>query len=425
MNIPLAERMRPMILADYIGQKHLIGPNGALRPQLDSGLIASMILWGPPGTGKTTLAGLLAKETEREIYNISAIDSGVAKVREVIQKAKDRSGFFVQSNPILFIDEIHRFSKSQQDALLGAVEKGWVTLIGATTEQPSFEVIPALLSRCQVYTLNALSEEELLELLQRAIEADSELKLKKVHLKETKVLIQSSGGDARKLLNTFELLVMPNEAAEIEITDVYVKAQFDQLGVRYDKSGDQHFDIASAMIKSIRGSDPNAALYWLSRMLIGGESMSFIARRLIISAAEDIGLANPTALIMAQSTSQAIQTVGLPEARIVLGQCILYLAMSPKSNSAYKAINHALETVKNTGNLSVPLDLRNAPTKLMKTLGYGEEYKYAHDYEQNFVAQEFLPKGIENTTFYAPGDNAREQAQKDFLKQRWKDKYNY
>ena len=270
MNIPLAERMRPVILGDYIGQKHLIGPHGALRPQLDSGLIASMILWGPPGTGKTTLAGLLAKETKREIYNISAIDSGVAKVREVIQKAKDRSGLFVQSNPILFIDEIHRFSKSQQDALLGAVEKGWVTLIGATTEQPSFEVIPALLSRCQVYTLNALNEEDLLSLLQRALQTDSELKRKTVHLMETKVLIQSCGGDARKLLNTFELLVMPNEAVSIEITDAYVKAQFDQLGVRYDKSGDQHYDIASAMIKSIRGSDPNAALYWLSRMLIGG-----------------------------------------------------------------------------------------------------------------------------------------------------------
>ena len=423
MNIPLAERMRPVILGDYIGQKHLIGPHGALRPQLDSGLIASMILWGPPGTGKTTLAGLLAKETKREIYNISAIDSGVAKVREVIQKAKDRSGLFVQSNPILFIDEIHRFSKSQQDALLGAVEKGWVTLIGATTEQPSFEVIPALLSRCQVYTLNALNEEDLLSLLQRALQTDSELKRKTVHLMETKVLIQSCGGDARKLLNTFELLVMPNEAVSIEITDAYVKAQFDQLGVRYDKSGDQHYDIASAMIKSIRGSDPNAALYWLSRMLIGGESLSFIARRLIISAAEDIGLANPTALIMAQSTHQAIQTVGLPEARIVLGQCILYLAMSPKSNSSYQAINKAMNLAKETAHLPVPIHLRNPANKITKDLGYGADYQYDHDTPNGCVQQNFLPEELKEVRIYRPSARTKEQQSFAEFQKMWSGKY--
>jgi len=423
MNIPLAERMRPVILGDYIGQKHLIGPSGALRPQLDSGLIASMILWGPPGTGKTTLAGLLAKETKREIYNISAIDSGVAKVREVIQKAKDRSGLFVQNNPILFIDEIHRFSKSQQDALLGAVEKGWVTLIGATTEQPSFEVIPALLSRCQVYTLNALSEKDLLELLQRALQTDSELKRKTVHLKETKVLIQSCGGDARKLLNTFELLVVPNEASNIEITDDYVKAQFDQLGVRYDKSGDQHYDIASAMIKSIRGSDPNAALYWLSRMLIGGESLSFIARRLIISAAEDIGLANPTALIMAQSTNQAIQTVGLPEARIVLGQCILYLALSPKSNSAYQAINNAMNLAKETAHLPVPIHLRNPANKITKELGYGADYQYDHDAPNGCAQQNFLPEELKGASIYKPSARSKEKQSFAEFQKMWSGKY--
>jgi putative ATPase len=423
MNIPLAERMRPVVLADYVGQKHLIGPSGALRPQLDSGLITSMILWGPPGTGKTTLAGLLAKETKREIFNISAIDSGVAKVREVIQKAKDASGLFAHSNPILFIDEIHRFSKSQQDALLGAVEKGWVTLIGATTEQPSFEVIPALLSRCQVYTLNALTEEDLMELIERALNKDHELKRKTIHLKETKVLIQSCGGDARKLLNTFELLVIPNPDNDIEITNTYVKAQFDQLGVRYDKSGDQHYDIASAMIKSIRGSDPNAALYWLSRMLIGGESLSFIARRLIISASEDIGLANPTALIMAQSTAGAIQTVGLPEARIILGQCILYLAMSPKSNSAYKAINEAMRLAKDTAHLSVPLHLRNPANKITKDLGYGADYQYDHDAPHGCAQQNFLPKELTGANFYKPSARAKEQQSFAEFQKMWSGKY--
>ena len=355
MNPPLAERMRPVSIDQYIGQTHLVGPKGALRPQLESGLIASMILWGPPGTGKTTLAGLLAKETKREIFHLSAIDSGVAKVREVIQRAKDKSGLFAHANPILFIDEIHRFSKSQQDALLGAVEKGWVTLIGATTEQPSFEVIPALLSRCQVYTLKALKKEELLEILNQAIAQDAALIRKSIKLQEYDLLLQTCGGDARKLLNTFELIVIPSKNSKVIITDAFVRDQLDQLGVRYDKSGDQHYDIASAMIKSIRGSDPNAALYWLSRMLIGGESLSFIGRRLIISAAEDIGLANPTALIMAQSSAQAIQMVGLPEARIILGQCILYLAMSPKSNSAYQAINKAMDLAHSAGPLPVPL----------------------------------------------------------------------
>lgn len=423
MNIPLAERMRPLVLADYIGQQHLIGPRGALRPQIDSGLITSMILWGPPGTGKTTLAGLLAKETKREIFNISAIDSGVAKVREVIQKAKNTSGLFAHSNPILFIDEIHRFSKSQQDALLGAVEKGWVTLIGATTEQPSFEVIPALLSRCQVYTLNALSHEDLLALLKRALTVDAELKRKTVHLTQTKVLIQSCGGDARKLLNTFELLVLPNALTEVEITDNYIKAQFDQLGVRYDKSGDQHYDIASAMIKSIRGSDPNAALYWLSRMLIGGESLSFISRRLIISASEDIGLANPTALIMAQSTAQAIHTVGLPEARIILGQCILYLAMSPKSNSAYKAINHAMNLAQETAHLPVPIHLRNPTSKITEDLNYGADYTYDHDTPNGCAQQNFLPEEIIGTNFYTPSARTKEQQSFAEFQKMWSGKY--
>ena len=423
MNIPLAERMRPDTLDHYIGQQHLIGSNGALRPQLDSGLIASMILWGPPGTGKTTLAGLLAKETKRDIFNLSAIDSGVAKVREVIQKAKDTSGLFAQSNPILFIDEIHRFSKSQQDALLGAVEKGWVTLIGATTEQPSFEVIPALLSRCQVYTLHALSHEDLLALLKRALSVDPELKRKTVQLKQTQVLIQSCGGDARKLLNTFELLVVPNTLTEVNITDAYVKAQFDQLGVRYDKSGDQHYDIASAMIKSIRGSDPNAALYWLSRMLIGGESLSFISRRLIISASEDIGLANPTALIMAQSTAQAIQTVGLPEARIILGQCILYLAMSPKSNSAYKAINKAMKLAKETAHLPVPLALRNPANKITQDLGYGADYQYDHDAPNGCAQQNFLPEELDKISLYEPSKRVREQQSFAEFQKMWSGKY--
>ena len=423
MNPPLAERMRPVSIDQYIGQTHLIGPKGALRPQLESGLIASMILWGPPGTGKTTLAGLLAKETKREIFHLSAIDSGVAKVREVIQRAKDKSGLFAHANPILFIDEIHRFSKSQQDALLGAVEKGWVTLIGATTEQPSFEVIPALLSRCQAYTLKALKKEELLEILNQAIAQDAALIRKSIKLQEYDLLLQSCGGDARKLLNTFELIVIPSKNNKVVITDAFVRDQLDQLGVRYDKSGDQHYDIASAMIKSIRGSDPNAALYWLSRMLIGGESLSFIGRRLIISAAEDIGLANPTALIMAQSSAQAIQMVGLPEARIILGQCILYLAMSPKSNSAYQAINKAMDLAHSAGPLPVPLHLRNATNDLNKELGYGKDYTYDHDAPNGCAQQNFLPPEIENERLYHPSLNQREQQSFAEFQKMWSGNY--
>ncbi len=425
MNTPLAERLRPNTLSEYISQQHLVGPNGALTEGLKQGLIPSLILWGPPGIGKTTLATIIAQASERPFYTLSAINSGVKDVREVIEKAKQSGGLFTTKNPILFIDEIHRFSKAQQDSLLQAVEKGWVTLIGATTENPSFEVISALLSRCQVYTLKPFGKEDLEALLQRAMTTDEMLSSKKIILKETEALIRLSGGDARKLLNIFELIINSESSDKITLTNKLVSEKVQNNLMLYDKTGDQHYDIVSAFIKSIRGSDPNAAVYWLARMLEGGEDVKFIARRLLILASEDIGNANPTALVMANSTMQAVAAIGMPEARIILSQCATYMACSPKSNSACKAINHALETVKNTGNLSVPLDLRNAPTKLMKTLGYGEEYKYAHDYEQNFVAQEFLPKGIENTTFYAPGDNAREQAQKDFLKQRWKDKYNY
>jgi len=425
MNTPLAERLRPHTLSNYISQQHLVGPNGALTEGLKQGLIPSMILWGPPGIGKTTLATIIAQESERPFYTLSAINSGVKDVREVIEKAKQSGGLFTTKNPILFIDEIHRFSKAQQDSLLQAVEKGWVTLIGATTENPSFEVISALLSRCQVYTLKPFGKEDLEALLQRAMTTDEILSSKKIILKETEALIRLSGGDARKLLNIFELIINSESSDKITLTNKLVTEKVQNNLVLYDKTGDQHYDIVSAFIKSIRGSDPNAAVYWLARMLEGGEDVKFIARRLLILASEDIGNANPTALVMANSTMQAVAAIGMPEARIILSQCATYMACSPKSNAAYKAIDHALETVNNTGNLSVPSDLRNAPTKLMKTLGYGQEYKYAHDYEQNFVDQEFLPKGIENTTFYVPSDNAREQAQKDFLKQRWKDKYNY
>ena len=425
MNTPLAERLRPTTLSDYISQQHLVGPQGALTQGLKQGLIPSMILWGPPGIGKTTLATIIAKTSDRPFYSLSAINSGVKDVREVIEKAKQSGGLFTTKNPILFIDEIHRFSKSQQDSLLQAVEKGWVTLIGATTENPSFEVISALLSRCQVYTLNPFEKKDLEDLLQRAITTDEVLQSIQIKLKETEALIRLSGGDARKLLNIFELIINSESSEKIIITNKLVTEKVQNDVALYDKSGDQHYDIISAFIKSIRGSDPNAAVYWLARMLSGGEDVKFIARRLLILASEDIGNANPTALVMANSTMQAVASIGMPEARIVISQCATYLACSPKSNAAYQAINSAMETVKNTGNLSVPLDLRNAPTKLMKTLGYGEEYKYAHNYDENFVAQEFLPQTIKNTTFYTPGDNAREQAQKDFLKQRWKDKYNY
>ena len=425
MNTPLAERLRPSTLADYISQRHLIGENGALTEALHQGLIPSMILWGPPGIGKTTLANIIAKSSERPFYTLSAINSGVKDVREVIEKAKQKGGLFTTKNPILFIDEIHRFSKSQQDSLLQAVEKGWVTLIGATTENPSFEVISALLSRCQVYTLNPFDKADLKALLERALKTDEALVKKNIKLQETEALIKLSGGDARKLLNIFELIVNSESGKKIVITNDFVQNKVQNNQIIYDKTGDQHYDVISAFIKSIRGSDPNAAVYWLARMLAGGEDVKFIARRLLILASEDIGNANPTALVMANSTMQAVAAIGLPESRIILSQCATYLACSPKSNSAYQAINKAMASVKETGNASVPLDLRNAPTQLMKSMGYGADYKYAHEFDKNFVIQEFLPEGLENTKFYSPGENSREQVQREFLKQRWKDKYNY
>jgi len=425
MNTPLAERLRPSTLADYISQRHLIGENGALTEALHQGLIPSMILWGPPGIGKTTLANIIAKSSERPFYTLSAINSGVKDVREVIEKAKQKGGLFTTKNPILFIDEIHRFSKSQQDSLLQAVEKGWVTLIGATTENPSFEVISALLSRCQVYTLNPFDKADLKALLERALKTDEALVKKNIKLQETEALIKLSGGDARKLLNIFELIVNSESGKKIVITNDFVQNKVQNNQIIYDKTGDQHYDVISAFIKSIRGSDPNAAVYWLARMLAGGEDVKFIARRLLILSSEDIGNANPTALVMANSTMQAVAAIGLPESRIILSQCTTYLACSPKSNSAYQAINKAMASVKETGNASVPLDLRNAPTQLMKSMGYGADYKYAHEFDKNFVIQEFLPEGLENTKFYSPGENSREQVQKEFLKQRWKDKYNY
>ena len=425
MNTPLAERLHPSILADYISQRHLIGENGALTEALHQGLIPSMILWGPPGIGKTTLANIIAKSSERPFYTLSAINSGVKDVREVIEKAKQKGGLFTTKNPILFIDEIHRFSKSQQDSLLQAVEKGWVTLIGATTENPSFEVISALLSRCQVYTLNPFDKADLKALLDRALKTDEALVKKNIKRQETEALIKLSGGDARKLLNIFELIVNSESGKKIVITNDFVQNKVQNNQIIYDKTGDQHYDVISAFIKSIRGSDPNAAVYWLARMLAGGEDVKFIARRLLILASEDIGNANPTALVMANSTMQAVAAIGLPESRIILSQCATYLACSPKSNSAYQAINKAMASVKETGNASVPLDLRNGPTQLMKSMGYGADYKYAHEFDKNFVIQEFLPEGLENTKFYSPGENSREQVQKEFLKQRWKDKYNY
>ena len=425
MNTPLAERLRPSTLADYISQRHLIGKNGALTKALQQGLIPSMILWGPPGVGKTTLANIIAKSSERPFYTLSAINSGVKEVREVIEKAKQKGGLFTTKNPILFIDEIHRFSKSQQDSLLQAVEKGWVTLIGATTENPSFEVISALLSRCQVYTLNPFDKADLKALLERALKTDEALVKKNIKLQETEALIKLSGGDARKLLNIFELIVNSESGKKIIITNGFVQNKVQNNQIIYDKTGDQHYDIISAFIKSIRGSDPNAAVYWLARMLAGGEDVKFIARRLLILASEDIGNANPTALVMANSTMQAVAAIGLPESRIILSQCATYLACSPKSNAAYQAINKAMASVKETGNASVPLNLRNAPTQLMKSMGYGADYKYAHEFDKNFVIQEFLPEGLENTKFYSPGENSREQVQREFLKQRWKDKYNY
>jgi putative ATPase len=423
MNEPLAERIRPKSLDDYISQQHLIGEKGYLTQHIKNGIIPSLILWGPPGIGKTTLANIIAKESGRPFYALSAINSGVKDIRDVIDKAKNSGGLFTTKNPILFIDEIHRFSKSQQDSLLGAVEKGWVTLIGATTENPSFEVIPALLSRCQVYILNSFEKEDLIALLNRAIKNDIVISKKKINLKETDALLRLSGGDARKLLNIFELLVS-SEQGSITITDKFVLERVQKNMARYDKTGEQHYDIISALIKSIRGSDPNAAVYWLARMIEGGEDVKFIARRLLISASEDIGNANPNALILANTTFQAVSTIGFPESRIILSQCAIYLANSPKSNASYEAIGKAQQLVQKTGDLSVPLHLRNAPTKLMKDLNYGKDYKYSHSYENNFVVQEFLPEEISKTKLYDPGNNPRENSFREFLKKRW-EKYKY
>lgn len=425
MEAPLAERIRPQQLEDYISQSHLVGVNGSLTQQIAKGIIPSLIFWGPPGTGKTTLAQIISQESKRPFYTLSAINSGVKDIREVIEKAKQSGGLFTSKNPILFIDEIHRFSKSQQDSLLAAVEKGWITLIGATTENPSFEVIPALLSRCQVYTLNAFNKEDLEALLDRAMQTDAILKEKKIHLTETEALLRLSGGDGRKLLNLFELVVNASNEDEIFITNDRVLELVQQNTVLYDKTGEQHYDIVSAFIKSIRGSDPNGAVYWLARMIEGGEDVKFIARRMLILASEDIGNANPTAFIMANNTFQAVATIGYPESRIILSQCAVYLATSPKSNASYIAIGKAQQLVKQTGDLSVPIHLRNAPTPLMAALGYGEEYKYSHDYANNFAEQEFLPDAISGTTLYEPGNNTRENTTREFLKNRWKDKYGY
>lgn len=423
--IPLAERLRPKSVDELVGQTHLVGETGALRPHIKSGYIPSMILWGPPGVGKTTLATVIAQEVKRPFFQLSAINSSVKDVREVIDHTKKDKGLFTAKSPILFIDEIHRFNKAQQDSLLAAVEKGWITLIGATTENPSFEVISALLSRCQVYVLEPFGDVDLLQLVNRALKEDDILKNKKIELKETEALFQLSGGDGRKLLNLLELVVEGENADEVLITNDKVQLFAQRNTVLYDKSGEQHYDIISAFIKSIRGSDPNAAVYWLARMLEGGEDIKFIARRMLILSSEDIGNANPTALVLANSTFQSVAVVGMPEARIILSQCAVYLATSPKSNSSYMAIDKAMQTAKETGNLSVPLHLRNAPTKLMKQLDYGKNYQYAHHHEGNFVQQAFLPYALEGTCFYEPGNNPREQAQREFLKKKWKGKYGY
>ena len=425
MIAPLAERMRPKVIDHYVGQQHLVGPQGAIRPILKTGQLPSLILWGPPGTGKTTLATLMAKANDRPFYSLSAINSGVKEVREIIEKAKNSGGLFTQKGPLLFIDEIHRFSKSQQDSLLGAVEKGYVTLIGATTENPSFEVIKALLSRCQVYTLKPLETEDLQLLLNRAIEEDDLLKQKKITLIEDQALLKLSGGDARKMLSLLELVIMSQEGDEVNITDEIVIQKAQTKTVLFDKDGDQHYDIISAFIKSIRGSDPNAAVYWLARLIEGGEDVKFIARRLLILASEDIGNANPTALVLANNTFQAVAAIGYPEARIILSQCVIYLATSPKSNAIYMAIGKAQQIVQDTGSLQVPLPLRNAASKLMKDLDYGKGYEYAHDHDLNFAKQEFLPKEISQTKLYEPGQNAKEEAIRSFLKKRWKEKYGY
>jgi len=423
MNEPLAERVRPKSLEEYISQQHLVGDKGILTNLIKQGILPSLIFWGPPGIGKTTLANIIANSSDRPFFTLSAISSGVKEVRDIIEKAKKGPGLFTAKNPILFIDEIHRFSKSQQDSLLGAVEKGWVTLIGATTENPSFEVIPALLSRCQVYILNSFDKSDLILLLKRALKQDRILSNKKIILKETDALLQVSGGDARKLLNIFELVV--GNENKITITNKLVLEKIQKNTIRYDKTGEQHYDIISAFIKSIRGSDPNGAVYWLARMIEGGEDLKFIARRMLISASEDIGNANPTAFILANNTFQAVSVIGYPESRIILSQCAVYLANSPKSNASYLAINKAQKIVKETGDLSVPLHLRNAPTKLMRDLDYGKNYKYAHDYQGNFISEEFLPDTITKTKIYNPGNNARENKFREELKKMWGDKYDY
>ncbi len=420
---PLAERLRPSTLDNYIGQKHLVGPDAVLRRMIESGRISSFILWGPPGTGKTTLAHIIAKKLEVPFYTLNAVSSGVKDVREVIENAQ-KNRLFMKGNPILFIDEIHRFNKSQQDSLLSAVERGIVTLIGATTENPSFEIIRPLLSRCQLYILKSLDKEDLLELLSRAIREDMYLKDKRVVVRETDALLRFSGGDARKLLNTLELVVEAESAAEeILITNELVTERLQQNPLAYDKDGEMHYDIVSAYIKSIRGSDPDGALYWLARMIQGGEDPSFIARRLVISASEDIGLANPNALLIANAAFDAVMKIGWPEGRIPLAEATVYLATSPKSNSAYMGVNMAMSLVEQTGNLPVPLHLRNAPTKLMKELGYSEGYKYAHDYENHFVKQQFLPDELMGTQLWTPQPNAAEEKLKERMRFLWKDRY--
>jgi putative ATPase len=406
-NQPLAERLRPKTLGDYIGQEHLVGKNAVLRKMIESGNLSSLILWGPPGVGKTTLARIIANTLKRPFHTLSAINSGVKDIRDVIEKSKKQQ-FFNRPNPILFIDEIHRFSKSQQDSLLGAVEDGTITLIGATTENPSFEVISPLLSRCQVYILQHLDKKDLLKIVDLALTKDTELKKKKIEIKEDSALLRYSGGDARKLLNVLELVTVSEEGEKIEITDKKVTDRLQKNLAIYDKKGEMHYDIISAFIKSVRGSDPDAAVYWLARMIEGGEDVKFIARRLLILAAEDIGLANPNALLLAQSTFDAVHQIGYPEARILLSECTIYLATSPKSNSAYMAIDEAISLVKRTGDLPVPLHIRNAPTKLMKEIGYGKDYKYAHSYEGNFAEQDFLPEKIKKERLYQPGKNPQE-----------------
>jgi len=423
LQIPLAERLRPKSLDDYVGQKQIVGADGPLRLAMRAGSLPSIILWGPPGVGKTTLAQILADEMKRPFYSLSAINSGVKDVREIIERAA-RKDLLNQDKPILFIDEIHRFSKSQQDSLLGAVEKGVVTLIGATTENPSFEVIPALLSRCQVYVLEEFGVAELQGIIDRAFKLDGWLKSQKVKVKETKSLFLLSGGDGRKLLNTLELVIQ-SRGDEKNITDAMVLNVVKTKMAKYDKTGEQHYDIISAFIKSIRGSDPNAAVYWLARMIEGGEDPMFIARRLLILASEDIGNANPQGIVVANSAYQAVHAIGYPECRITLAQCTVYLATSAKSNASYAAIGDAQAKVRETGDLSVPLHIRNAPTKLMKELGYGKDYKYAHSYDQGFVEQEFLPEEIIGSTFYQPGKNKRESSIKEWLKSLWKSKYDY